>query len=183
MMKKLLPFVALTIVGTMMGCGSESPTTPTQPPPPPPTPTTRVLAQTSFSEIPPVSDAGQALLVTFASPELGTLNITVDWTFESNDIQLSLFEGTLTEVRAACSEIMFCPQWVANAFTMNKPEKLTVPDAAAGPYVLQVANFGTTMESVSVEILLTTTASATSLQTTETTERSDAVVRGALGVF
>ena len=41
-----------------------------------------------------------------------------------------------------------------------KPEKLTMPNLAAGTYTLYVVNFGSTDESVACHIVLTTTSAA-----------------------
>ena len=109
-----------------------------------------------------LSDEGQVLGIGFETLVLGTLDITVDWTFASNDIDLILFQGTLAEIVAACTG-QSCPQQVASAFTQNKPETLTFANAPASPYLLDIINFGTTVESVSVEVLLTTTSSASSI--------------------
>jgi hypothetical protein len=93
-------------------------------------------------------------------PTIGVLDITVDWTFASNDINFSLFQGTLTEIEAACSGGTACPQEVAIVATSAKPETLTFANAAAGAYLLQIVNFGSTPESGTYEIRLTSTAAA-----------------------
>ena len=141
------------------GGGDVSAPTPVATPEPP---VTTVVLQKSFGDVPVFFDAGQALLVFFETRVVGTLDITVDWTFASNDIDMNLFQGSFAEIEAACLG-QPCPQEVATAFTLNKPETLTFANAAASPYMLQIGNFGTTVESVSVEVLLTTTSSAASI--------------------
>jgi hypothetical protein len=56
-----------------------------------------------------------------------------------------------------------------------KPERLTVPNLAAGTYTLYVANFGDTDESVAWQVTLTSTsASSASSATTANVRRGAA---------
>jgi hypothetical protein len=82
----------------------------------------------------------------------GTLEIIVDWTFASNDVDINLYTGTcnfqlLTTVG--------CPVLAKADSISNKPERLTVTNMAAGTYTVGVTNFGRTNESGVIQAFLT----------------------------
>lgn len=146
---------------TACGGGSNPPTTPSTPPPTPP-PAPRVLLQGGG----PIAamDGG---LVQFNVDVVGRLDITVDWTFPTNDIALILFRGTCTEeqfLADACNVA-----GVADSATA-KPERLTLSNAAVGLYTLVAINLGPDDESASVQVVLTPGAAgpvvANSIRTT-----------------
>jgi len=119
------------------------------PPPPPPTPVTTVIGLGSHG-VP----SGFGLPVTFTTTATGTVGATVDWTFATSDIDIFLVRGTLP-----CSVEQFnndqCPFLGFSVSTSAKPERLSVPNLAAGPYTLYIVNFGSSDESLSYEITLT----------------------------
>jgi hypothetical protein len=132
-------------------------------------PIRRVIAEETFTALLP-TDAETVALVAFTSTAVGDLDITVDWTFETNDVDFILARGTLEQALSpACQgDSADCPlQLVSSALTLSKPEVMSVPNAAAGDYVVAVANFGTTEESGIVVVGLTT-VTATSLPSVAT---------------
>jgi hypothetical protein len=89
------------------------------------------------------------------------VEVTVDWTFASNDIDIYLARGT-----EPCTLETFnnrtCGFIATEESTTLKPERLSVPNLAPGPYTLYIANFGATAESVACQIALTTLSGASS---------------------
>ena len=76
----------------------------------------------------------------FTTTASGTVGVLMDWTLPANDIDIYLGRGT-----APCSleqiNSVQCP-WVGSAESKTaKPERLSVPNLAAGPYILYIANF------------------------------------------
>jgi len=104
----------------------------------------------------------------FTTTATGTIGVTVDWTFATNDIDVYLARGTAT-----CSLDQFNSHqctWLGSAeSTTAKPERLSVPNLAAGPYTLYVVNWGNTQESMSFQITLTSLPGATATATPSTT--------------
>jgi len=150
-------------------CGGDSPTptapTPTPaptpapipvppPPSPPPTPVTSVIGEGN-SSLP----SSTLLYVPFNTTATGTIGVTVDWTFSTNDVDIFLVRGT-----NPCTIEQFnsnqCPFLAFSASVSAKPERLSVPNLAAGPYTVYIANFGATQESVSFQFTLTSVPGA-----------------------
>jgi len=92
-------------------------------------------------------------------PGSGNLDLTVEWTFASNDVDIFIVRGT-----APCTLATFnnrtCGFIATSESATLKPEKLTINNMAAGAYTLYVANFGSSDESVAWQIVLTTGAGA-----------------------
>ena len=154
-----LPFVT-ALVMVLPSCGGSSSSTPTPMPTPTPTPApvSTVIEQGSESGV----EALLLLFVPFTTNATGTLDVTVDWTFASNDLDIFLARGT-----APCSLEDFnagrCP-WVASSESFTaKPERMSASNAAAGAYTLYIANFGLTEESISWQVVLTTSGVASSV--------------------
>ena len=156
----LLPFVT-PLVMVMPGCGGSSSTTPTSVPAPTPTPApvSTVVAEGSRGGL------GASVLINappFTTTATGTLDVTVDWTFASNDVDIYLTQGTVPCTVAdfnagQCSFVVFSESFTA------KPERLSAPNASAGPYTLYIGNRGPTEESVSYQVVLTTGGGASSV--------------------
>ena len=144
--------VVVILVG-LAGCGGSGPFTPPPPTPTPP-PVTRVIEQDTFA-------LGSRTLVpnTFTTTSTGTVEVTVDWTLASSDIEIFLARGT-----EPCTLATFNNRtcgFIATAENpAQKPERLSVPNLAAGPYTLYIANFGASAESVACQIALTTLSGA-----------------------
>ncbi len=156
----LLPFVA-ALVMVMQGCGGDSSTTPTPVavPTPTPAPVSTVVAEGSFSGL------GVRVLSSvspFTTTATGTLAVTVDWTFASNDVDIYLTRGTdpctVDEFNSGrCEFLAFSESFTA------KPEKVSATGATAGPYTLYIGNRGPTEEAVSYQVVLTTGGGASSV--------------------
>jgi hypothetical protein len=144
--------LAAVLAAGLPSCGSDRVTAP-PPPPPEPTPVTTVLEEGSFSGLPP--DSG--VLGEFVTPRAGDLEFIVDWTFASNDIDLILFRGECSDEQFLAQE---CDLADVTDSTTAKPERVGIAGAAAGTYTLVVFNLGTTEESFSYQVLLTTLESA-----------------------
>ena len=130
----------------LSACGSGS--SPQQATPPTTTPgPVQVVVASGTASIP----ARRALLVPFTLPSTGTLDITVDWTFPANEIDIYLAVGSCTvEQWPDCN-------WIDGSESRDfKPERLRVLAGQPGPYVLDIGNVGPGAESVSFEVTLTT---------------------------
>jgi hypothetical protein len=146
--------VAVLLVG-LAACDGKTPVTPTSPSPsPPPVTRSTVIGDASFA-----LGSRVVIPVTFATTASGTLEVTVDWTFASNDVDIFVARGS-----EPCTLETFnnrsCGFIATEESTTLKPEKLTIPNFAAGSYTLYVANFGATDESASYHLVLTTTSAA-----------------------
>ena len=133
--------------------------TPAPAPTPTPTPTptpggTNVIGQGS-SALPPLT----LLFVPFSATAAGTIGVSIDWTFASNDIDIFLAAGT-----NPCSVDQFSNQtcqFLGSAESATtKPETVSVPNLAAGPYTLYVVNWGDTDDSVGYQVTLTSPSGA-----------------------
>ena len=157
----LLPFVAALVI-VIPGCGgSSSSTAPTNIPVPTPTPApvSRVVAEGSFSGL---GVRVLASVTPFTTTATGTLAVTVDWTFDSNDVDIYLTRGTdpctVDDFNSGRCEFLAFSESVT-----AKPEKVSATGATAGPYTLYVGNRGPTEEAVSYQVVLTTGGGASSV--------------------
>ena len=90
----------------------------------------------------------------FTTTATGTIGVTVDWTFATNDVDIYLARGTnpctVERFNAdTCSFLGFSTSMSV------KPETLSVPSLAAGPYTTYVGNRGPTPESIRYQVTLT----------------------------
>jgi len=160
-------FGAALLAAWLPACGGDHVTAPTPPPPSPsPVPVTSVIAEGSFSGLPPqLGVAG-----TFTTTVTGDLEFIVDWTFATNNLDLLLFRGE-------CSEDQFnagqCTAGDTADSSTAKPERVGISSAPAGVYTLVVFNLGDTEESFSYQVLLTTAGSAS-----KTGGRSSSLIAG-----
>lgn len=143
--------MAVLIGGLMAGCSRDTVTTPT--PPPPPAPITTVVAQGSLSGLEPDG----AAMAAFATDRTGDLEVVLDWTLASNNLDLILTRGECTPEQLIALE---CDVAAIGSSTTAKPERASIGSAAAGTYTLFVANRGASAETFSFQALLTTVAAA-----------------------
>lgn len=125
----------------------------TQPTPQPPV----VVSQMSGASLPAQYVGG----VAFSTTRSGTLDVTVDWTYAANDVDVALASGScsLEQLQAdQCRLLAFAVSSTA------KPERLQLAAAAAGSYTLLVENNGPDNESVSYQVVLTPSAVAAATQ-------------------
>jgi hypothetical protein len=89
----------------------------------------------------------------FSVPETGRLDVTLDWTYASNNIGVYVVPAntcTLAEFNArSCN-------YVLRSETTAKPRKVSVANVAAGNYRWLFGNFGSTDDSISYQIVLST---------------------------
>jgi hypothetical protein len=147
---------SLSIAVACVGCGGDGgPTgTSTPSPTPIPPPVTSIVASGNS----PLG-ASTVAPVAFSTTTVGTLDVTVDWTFAANDVDIFLARGT-----APCSLASFndrsCGFIASEESTTMKPSRLRAASLAPGAYSLYVANFGDTDESVAWQVVLTTVSGA-----------------------
>lgn len=147
----------VALVAMLAACGGDKVTAPSPPAPtPPPPPAPVVVSQGSGS-----LEAGfLARILPFTTTRAGTLDVTVDWTFASNDVDALITRGDCSFDQLMA---MQCPILAFAVSTSAKPEKLTVSGAAAGTYTLFIENAGPTDESVAWQVVLTPSASSASV--------------------
>lgn len=147
-MRKLRWIAGLVMALFLPACGSSStPTTPATPAPTP-TPCTQTNVLQVDGSVPALS---LARAPAFSVSTAGRLDITVDWTFAASPI------GVYLVTAGACSIDQFNAQtctFLARSETTAKPRKFSVANTAAGNYELLVANFGTQDESISGQVVL-----------------------------
>jgi hypothetical protein len=158
-------FGVVTILAGVLvfpGCGGSS-SGPSSVPSATPAPVTTVIARGNFGGLQPTDpeeDPEDFYLLFFSTTQTGTLDVTVDWTDASNDVDFLLLTGTLEQANSpACQALdqSDCPlEIVTVAATLDKPEVATLSNAVPGDYIVAVANFGTTNESGIVVVRLTT---------------------------
>jgi hypothetical protein len=159
--------VVATIALGLSGCGSDKIGPPPPPtPPPPPAQVTRVVSQDHDS-----LESETFGPVVFNTTASGTIGVEVNWTFATNDVDIYLARGN-----NPCTEETFnndtCTFIATEESASMKPERLSVPNLAAGTYTLYIANFGDTDESVAWQVTLTSTsASSASSATTANVHR------------
>lgn len=146
-MRFLYSTLALLLL-SMTACGDgSSPTTPTSPTPTP-APVTTVALQGAIPSMEPrvLFTAGS-----FTTSAIGGVEILVDWTFATNNLDVYLARGTcsIDQVNAGT-----CSYAVFSESTTAKPERLRLPDLAAGSYSLLIGNRGPTAESASYQVLV-----------------------------
>ena len=145
-MRKLRWIAGLVMAFLLPGCGSSTPTTV-----PTPAPTSSPCSQSALIQangaVPPRSLAR----VAFSVPTTGRLDVTVDWTFAASEIGIYLvFAGgcSIDQFNVGTCNVLSASE------TTAKPRKFSVANTAAGNYELLVANFGTQDESISGQVVL-----------------------------
>jgi hypothetical protein len=140
----------LGAIVALSACGG--PTAPSSDPSPTPSPTAvqTVVMQASIDSLPVDYVAGQY----FSTSAAGTLDVTVDWTFTEDTLYVWLAKGQCTFEQFGSDACEYLTQSLA---PRPKPGVLSVPGLAAGPYTLIVGNLGPRDESVSYQVVLTST--------------------------
>ena len=155
--KRNLKYLAgVALIAALAACGGSNdngglpPTTPSTPPPTPPPPI--VVAQMTGVSL-EANVLGKAL---FTTTQAGTVEITLDWTFPENDLDPILVKGDCSHddfLAEQCEIIGFSTSETA------KPEKAS-GTAEAGTHTIFVANYGPGDETLSYQVVLTPSASA-----------------------
>jgi len=176
--KALVLAAGLAFALTLGACGGSSgpncntnPTGPGCPPPPPTTPAqVRTILHTGSCNGLDVNFL--CFFDPFTTTQKGDLDVTVDWTFPEDSIQVMVSTGSCTLEQINGVQCNFLT--TSLAATTPKPRILTVKGVAAGTYQLYVGNRGPKSESISTQVGLTTPGSATSATSTSG-GRGDAV--------
>ena len=117
--------------------------------PPPPASVTTVVAEGAFDG---VSPGGGVAVPSFSMTRMGTLDIRVNWTSPSNNLDIAL-------ARSPCTPDQFlaltCSIVGLSESTTAKPETLSLPNTVVGTYRLFVSHRGTTVESITYRVELT----------------------------
>jgi hypothetical protein len=91
----------------------------------------------------------------FSVTATGRLEVLVDWTFATNNVDVFVTQGT-----DPCTIQQFntgtCSFLGLSVSAAAKPERVTIPSIGAGPHTLYVGNRGSVDEAVSFQITLTT---------------------------
>jgi hypothetical protein len=146
------PVAICAMVGSLLtfgGCGGSNSPTNVPAVTTPPAPVSTVLAEGSRSNLGVNALLG---LDPFTTDAIGTLDVTVDWTFVTNNVQIYL-------AYAPCSVEQFnavdCSIAGMSVSPTAKPERLHLTNLRAGTYSLLIDNRGLTVESVAFQIVFT----------------------------
>jgi len=146
------PAVAIgAMVGSLLtlgGCGGSDSPTNVPAVTTPPAPVSTVLAEGSRSNL---GVNGELSLDPFMTPANGTLDVTVDWTFATNNVQIYLADGL-----CSVQDFPYGCDFAGEAESLTaKPERLHLENLRAGTYTLIIVNPGPAVESVSFQIVFT----------------------------
>ena len=149
---RLALLLCLLSVSALSGCGGGNPNVPTPVSPvPQTTTTTTVLIQPTVTGLAPRLGAA---FVDFNIPSVGTLDVEFNWTFASNDVDIYLTTSTCPSLSAlangGCTVL-------ASDESLQKPARLSVNITQSGSARFWAVNFGSSAESGSGTIRLTTT--------------------------
>ena len=100
----------------------------------------------------------------FTTTQRGDLDVTVDWTFPEDVIQVLVSKGSCTLDQINASQCTFISSNQESA--TPKPRVVTIKGVAAGTYQLYVGNRGPKTESFSAQVGLTTPGTASSFAAT-----------------
>jgi hypothetical protein len=150
----LLRAIAVGCVLSLPGCGGGgggSPTGPTTPP----APAMTVVAQGTFrvASVTKATDVCDILFfVPFTTSSAGRLDVTVDWSHATNDIDIFIEGGACTCTLAVAGQ---CTDLLDSQSATAKPETLSSSNLAAGSYTLVIGNAGASTEVGSYQVVLT----------------------------
>ena len=149
---------ALALGGCGGSSGSDCNKNPTGPGCPPP-PTTQPAQTRNVISTASCTDLGVDFLCffdPFTTTQRGDLDVTVDWTFPEDAIQVLVSNGSCTLDQINATQCI----GTTPASATPKPRVLTIKGVAAGTYRLYVGNRGPKTESLSIQIGLTTPGTA-----------------------
>lgn len=140
-MRNLRRVVGLLLAGVLPACGSSTPT---------PLPTPTPCSQTPVLQVNGAVPARGLGRVAFPVSASGRLDITVDWTFATTPIGIYLVTASSCPIdtfnAGTCT-------FLVRSETTVKPRKASA-NVSAGNYELLVANFSAQDESVSGQVVL-----------------------------
>jgi hypothetical protein len=132
---------------TAPGC---TPPPTTLPPPRPP-----VVLDSGSGSLPLFT----ALFRPLATTETGSLEVTVDWTFAANDVDIAITRGNCSFDQFVTDQ---CAIAASATSTTTKPERARLANQPAGTYTVVIANFGPGDESIAYQVVFTPGTSAAS---------------------
>jgi hypothetical protein len=163
--RPLLAFPAMALA-LLWACGGSSTSTTTVTPPttqatPPPA---SVVSRGSFAL--PVNFVGGDV---FTTEGTGTLDATVDYTFNDSRMVVWIARGRCTADQFNAESCDF----VASSFAGSRPRKVSVTGIGAGTYTFIVGNAGPRDESISYQVVFTPSVAGAPVRS-ESTSRSAA---------
>jgi hypothetical protein len=157
--------MSAVLIGLLVAYGGSSPTAPPTPAPPPPPPPPSVVSTGQGAM--DANFVGRA--APFATSLTGTLEVTVDWAFATNDIDVFLARGDCTPQQFVATQ---CNIGALSTSASAKPESVQLTGAAPGTYTLLLGNVGPDRESLSWQVVLTPSASSGSASSLGAAERT-----------
>jgi hypothetical protein len=88
----------------------------------------------------------------FTTTAVGRLDVTVNWTFSTNNVDVYVTRGACTVDGLNAGT---CTLAVSSESTTAKPERLLVTGLAAGTYTLLIGNRGPEVDSGSYQVVHT----------------------------
>lgn len=146
---RLVLGLALALV--LPACGGGGGGSPTGPPTGPPPPEVIEEASLAFGVVTnsqPTLGIGGGVYQFSAG---GRVDISVDWTSPSNDVDVYFYRGTCAPLDGFNDR---CEILGKADSTNSKPERLSVPNVAAGTYTMLIYNYGPGSDTVSYRIVL-----------------------------
>jgi hypothetical protein len=141
---------ACALAAALESCGGGGSGGPTQgsTPAPTPTPCTQNVLDSGTGTLP----ANAADIESFSVPTAGRLDITVDWTVASSPIGVYVVPVNSCTLEAFNNRT--CTFLVRSEPSSAKPRKISTPNFSAGNYDLVLANFASSTESLSYQVVL-----------------------------
>jgi hypothetical protein len=115
----------------------------TQPTPPPP----EVVSSLSGAAL----EAEYMGRMVFTTARAGALEITVDWTYATNDVDAMIVTGDCSYDQLEADQCSILGVAVSET---AKPEKMQIASAPAGTYTIFIGNLGPGDESISYQVVL-----------------------------
>jgi hypothetical protein len=138
------------LVAGLSACGGSS--TPSTPSTPAPTPIPTPKPPYVVSQLQGVSlTAGDAGYLPFSTTEAGALDATVQWTYDTNDLDVYLAKGNCNGTNTGTADCNFIAY---SESTTAKPEKVHADNTGPGPYAIFVYNVGPGDETLSFQVVL-----------------------------
>lgn len=155
--RRLLGPIGICGILALPGCGggSDGVTTPPSPTPTP-GPVRTLVTQGAQAISAPDDRFTYFRTVPFTTPFPGTLEVTVNWTFPTNEVWMYVSSGVCTSQQfTSCpgTECQ-CQFLVSSEVSTPKPRLLTIPNAPAGSRSLFIWNLGPREESVDFQIYI-----------------------------
>ena len=146
--RAVLGLVLAMVLPACGGGGGSSPTGASAGPPPPEVVEDASLAFGVITNSQPTLGIGGGVYQFNAG---GRVDISVDWTSPSNDVDVYFYRGTCTVLDGFNDR---CEILAKADSTNSKPERLSVANVAAGTYTMLIYNWGPRSDTVRYRIVL-----------------------------